>query len=186
MAILAGKAAVAIDRECIPEVANSLAALLGEFRLRDRMQTDTVHRLLRQWGKLAGGADEHLLRLLRHDRDVARFDVAVTLIMLQGPNAGKGVEQLRRGLRDASGDSNCGEALHHFATLKSQGKIFLPELRKLLDSPNGYNREATVRAIGAIGPDARELLPELSRRLKTAASEEARRTLGDAIGKIAP
>jgi len=36
----------------------------------------------------------------------------------------------------------------------------LPELRKLLDSPNELYREQAVQAIGAIGPDAKEPLPE--------------------------
>jgi HEAT repeat protein len=143
-----------------------------------------VHRLLREWGKAAGGADEHLLPLMRQDRDSSRYDVAVTLIMMQGPNAKMGVEPMRRGLRNIGSDGDCSEALHHFALLKSHGKVFLPELRTLLDSPNQYDREEALRAIGAIGPDAKELLPELRRRLENATSESARRNLEDAIKEI--
>ncbi len=184
VAISAGKAAVAIDKDCIPEVAKNLATLLGQSKLRDHMQTTTVHRLLREWGKAAGGADEHLLPLMRQDRDSSRYDVAVTLIMMQGPNAKMGVEPMRRGLRNIGSDGDCSEALHHFALLKSHGKVFLPELRTLLDSPNQYDREEALRAIGAIGPDAKELLPELRRRLENATSESARRNLEDAIKEI--
>jgi HEAT repeat protein len=186
-AILASQAAVAIDKDNIPKVANNLAQLLAASKRRNRHELATVHELLRAWGKAAAEADEHLTPLLRLDRDSGRFTVAVSLIMMQGPNADKGVEQMRRNLR-VSSDSygGCSEALHQFAILKSHGKVFLPELRKLLDSPNPYDREEAVRAIGAIGPDAKELLPELRRRLAGKHADAESHDLKEAIKKITP
>jgi hypothetical protein len=113
--------------------------------------------------------------------------VAVTLILMQGPNADKGIEQLRRNLRVSSDTyGGCSQALHEFPALKSHGKVFLPELRKLLDSPNPYDRQEAVRAIGAIGPDAKELLPDLRRRLEMKHTDAESENLRDAIKKIAP
>jgi len=60
----------------------------------------------------------------------------------------------------------------------------LPELRKLLDSPDDYDRTQALLAIGNIGPGAKELLPELNRRLENAQSEPMRRALNGAIKKI--
>jgi HEAT repeat protein len=61
----------------------------------------------------------------------------------------------------------------------------VPELRRLLDSPHYYERAEAVRAIGAIGPAAAELLPDLRRRLESSPPlDSIRRDLQNAIKKI--
>ena len=183
-AILAGQAAVAIDKDHIPEVGKNFAMLLSQARPLTSDQFGLAHRLLREWGKSAVGADEYLVVPMKQNRNYARYDFAATLILLQGPNATKGVEQMRRGLRNTSSDSDCRDALRQFIVLKSQGKDFLPELRLLLDSPNEDHREKAVQAIGAIGQGAKELVPELRRRLEDPHSDAMRRHLDDAIKSI--
>lgn len=187
LAILATEATVAIDKAKIPEVAKNVTALLGKSKVQDRSDVNKAHRLLRDWGKLAAGADEPLVPLLKKDPDYQQLDVAVTLIVLQGPGAEKGVAHFRRAL--STNDDRyggCSDALHLFTELKSHGKAFLPELRKLLGSTNQYDREETIRAIGEIGPDAKELLPDLRRHLEKTKDDFNRRQLEDTIKRISP
>ena len=135
-------------------------------------------------GHAAASADVHLASVMRQNRDYLRYEHAATLILLQGPNAAKGVEQMRRGLRNKSSDDDCREALKQFSVLKSRGKEFLPELRLLLNSPHELHREQATRAIGAIGPEANELLPELQRLLESNPTDFVRQPLQDAIKAV--
>ena len=163
-AILAGKAAVAMDKDCIPEVARNLAALLGRTSCAS-LSVDEHPSPVARWGQSRGGADEHLVTLMRRPR-ILRYDVAITLIMMQGPNADKGIEHVPRSTRKWRRlRLRRGALISQFSSRWEKSSC---RAAQLLDTANEHDRARTPcahrRWSGRKG-----LLPDLRRRLERTA-----------------
>jgi len=136
-------------------------ALSGALEDPDVSVRKTVFDVLTAMGPAAKPAVPRLIRMLREDREV---DFAVSLLGTIGPPAREAVPDLVA-IYEKGKESGRGYPavwpLGRIGPAEIVLPILLESMRAPLKSPRSGHRDNAIRAIGFLGPAAREAIPEL-------------------------
>jgi HEAT repeat protein len=169
---------VMIARGAHPRYIRGAAiCLLGEFAFDGKTAVPALMTLLKDKDKfIRYCAADALVAILNDRAEVAKVCAALDLSAAEKDDFTKRVDQhlflneaemsaLRENLREANG-----------------GELLDP-LRALVSSRNGFYRRAVIRGLGAVGPDARQALPDL-RRAENEGDADTRLMAKQAIRQI--
>src|SRR5207249_1007109 len=110
-------------------------------------------------------------------------DVALAMIAID-PDGGNPAFKWIRGVLGRNGDDDAFELAERLPELGAKAKPLVPEMVKLLSSKTPYFRENAVAVLAAIGPEAKEALPELKKLAEAETRANIRKLAAEAIKKI--
>ena len=158
--------------------APALCGLIADVELSD-------HALMAFWtfGRAAAPAVPCLMELLNHGDALVRANAATALGVI-GPDAAPAVLLLIDALDDLDSEVRVSAAFALGSIGEKAAPLTVPALREVLGETDEWVCTAVVRALGAIGKAAAEVLPDLERLRSSAAEEPVRHEAADAMRLI--
>jgi HEAT repeat protein len=176
-------AAGRIDPAQAPKAAEVLVALLKDKKYRVSMVRSYSLVALSRIGPAAKDALPALAEILKDDGPF-HADVARTMIAIDPDGAEPAYEWVRAVLTGKSDDDDAYDLLERLPEFGAKAKPLVPELVKLLQSKTAFYRENAVLTLAAIGPDAKDALPELKKLAEGDKKDDIRKLAADAVKKI--
>ncbi len=170
------EAVARIDPAHAPKAAEAIATLLADKKYKSSLVRRNSLTALKGIGPAARPALPVLAELLK-DNGPFHTEVAITMIVIDPDGAKPAFEWLHTVM--TSGDDDGYDNLDHLVDLGPAAKPLVPDLLTMLKSKDSYRQENAVLVLGAIGPGAKDAVPELKKlagsgpdsRIKTAAAE---------------
>ncbi len=178
--LFAAGAAARIDPAQAPKATEVLVAVLKSQKDKATMIRSYALAAVTQIGPPAKAAIPALAELLVDDGPF-HGDVALAMIVVDAGNAAVAYDWMRKAL--AANDSD-DEFIERLPELGALAKPLVPALAGRLKSGSAYDRRSAAEALGAVGPGAKDALPELKKIAESDKRAEVRAAAADAVKKI--
>ncbi len=169
-----------------PAQVSKAVAVLMEILKNEKYHSSMVRHYalnaLRRIGPAAKEAGPALAKVLRDAGDF-HGDVALAMIALEPNGAEPAFEWVRKALADEPTDDTY-EIIDLLPELGAAGKPLVPELMGKLKSKARYHQQQAILTLAAIGPGAKDALPELKKLAESASLPDIKEHAAEAIKKI--
>ncbi len=157
----AAEAVARIDPSKVESAVKVLAATLKDPKNLNSMVRVYALTSLRKIGPAAKTATPALEEMLGDDGSF-HAEVAITAICLAGEDARVAIKYIREHILKDSDDPDAYDIIDFFPNLGAHARIFLPEIRTVLESTKVPRfQELMCDAIAEVGPNAKDLEPQL-------------------------
>src|SRR5262245_3192691 len=180
--IHAAEAVARIDPEQAPKAVEVIVALLKEKKQKWELVRLYSANALRQIGAPAKPALPTLLDLLQDDGPF-HAEIAAAIIVIDPDGAKRAYDWIRTVLTNPNHD-DFYDVFDQLPELGLAAKPLIPDVIELLKSKTASVRRQAVETLAAIGPNAKDALPELKKLAASAPEQRTRELVAEAIKKI--
>jgi HEAT repeat protein len=180
--LYAAEAVGCIDTDQAPKAVEVLVGLLKNEKYQMSMVRSYSLGGLRHIGPAAKPALPTLRGLL-DDGEPFHVDVAIAMIAIDPTDKNPAFAWMRGVLGNERHDDNI-DLVERLPELGTRGKPLIPDVVPLLRAKKPFHRENAVELLAAIGPDARDALPDLKKLAESDPRPNIRKLAAEAIKKI--
>ena len=180
--LYAAEAAARIDPAQAPAAVEVLVALLKDKKFKSNMVRAYALTALRHIGPPAKSALPTLTELLKDDEPF-HADVALAMLAIGTDEAKPALEWVRKVMADKSHD-DLYDLMVRLPELGRAARPLVPELTAMLKSKTPFERKNAIEALGAIGADAKDALPELKALAEKDPRNDVRQLATEAVESI--
>ena len=180
--LFSAEAAARIDAKQAPKAVEVLVTLLTNEKRKVSMIRSYSLVALQHIGTPAKDAMPALVPLLTDDGPF-HVDVALAMIAIDPDGAKPAFDWMRKVL-DKNDPDDGYELVERLPELGVKAKAILPELMKMLQAKTVYYRDHAIQTLAAIGPDAKDAIPELKKLAEKDPVKRIRERAAEAIKKI--
>lgn len=182
MRIHAAEAAARVDSALAPKAVEVIVAILKEQKLKPASARMYAIESLRAIGAPAKPALPLLAGML-NEKGEYPVQAAVAMVAID-PDGAKAAFDWMRAVFAKPGHDDAYELAEMLPDLGPKAAPLVPELTKMLGEKQLYFRRAAVATLGAIGPAAKDALPDLKKMAASDPRPDLKKLAAEAVAKI--
>ncbi len=181
--LYAAEAAARIEPAQAPKAVEVLVGLLQNKKYKSNTVRSYALIALQRIGTPAKSAMPTLTTLL-NDKGPFQADVALAMVLIDPDGAKPAFEWIRSALGKESLDEDTHDLLERLPEFGKKASPLMPELIAMLKAKPFFYRKQAILTLSAIGPDAKDALPELKKLAEGDPRQDIRKLAAEAVKKI--